>query len=61
MSKPVFRVKAVVEFILHSDYGDETEGAVVEAIVDSLQDEHIGVAEYASAGVTSIVIEPVES
>ena len=60
MSKPVFRIVATVEFILHSDYEDETESAVVEAIVDSLQDERIGAAEYGSVGVTSINIEPVE-
>ena len=61
MSKPVFRIKAVVEFILHSDYENETENVVVNAIIDSLQDELNGVAEYASAGVTSIIIEPVEN
>ena len=61
MSKPVFRVVATVEFILHSDFQNETEAVVVEAIKDALEDEHIGVTEGESANIVSIVIEPVES
>ncbi len=61
MSKPVFKIRAVVEFTLHSDFEDGTEGTVVDGIIDSLQDERIGVAEYKSIVVESINIEPVES
>lgn len=61
MSKPVFRVVATVEFILHSDFENETESVIVEAIEDMFKDEHIGIAEYGSAGVTSITFELVES
>ena len=61
MSKPVFRVVATVEFILHSDYQNETETVVAKAIKDVLEDEHIGVTDGESANIVSINIEPVES
>lgn len=61
MAKPVFRVVATVEFILHSDFENETESVIVEALKDMLEDEHIGVAEYGSPCIASITLEPVEN
>lgn len=55
------RVLVTVEFVLREENGlhEMTEKELATEIRDLLEDEHRGMAEYGSAGVTALTVQEI--
>ncbi len=54
------QVTATITFILHEDLDDGSEASVRGGLVDCLEAEHVGVAQYKSVKVYALTVEEAE-
>lgn len=54
------QVTATITFILHEDLDDGVEADIQDALVDCLEAEHVGVAQYKSVKIDALTVEEAE-
>ena len=54
------QVTATITFILHEDLEDGVEADIQDALVDCLEHEHVGVAQYKTVNFDALTVVKVE-